>query len=92
MLVYNVKNTSNDKPDSKYESWLDFWEKKTRRTASKCLNIYCNSSKKDNLVGAHVKEKEKTTIYITILCKDCNNHYNDETAKNVKSEDLVMVQ
>jgi len=76
------------KPDD-YDSWLECWESKTGRTAKCC----CNCDSKEELVGAHVllsgsDYNSNTKVYLTILCKPCNNS-NDTLS--VYKKDLIDV-
>ena len=62
------------KPDN-YKSWLECWEDIKKEKAKKCFN--CNST--DDLVGAHIiipdeMNGTKTKVYLTVLCKSCNNY------------------
>lgn len=67
------------KPDD-YGCWLDCWEALKKEKAKKCFK--CNST--DDLVGAHIvisdeMNGDKTRVYLTILCKPCNNSNNQFT-------------
>lgn len=61
------------KPEEQ-DCWLDCWESRSKKKAKKC---FCCDSDKD-LVGAHVLITDefnglKTKVYLTVLCKKCNN-------------------
>jgi hypothetical protein len=60
-------------PPSEYDSWLDYWEKKTGKKASTCGATDCSTTK--GIVGGHVVMvgSTDTTHYITPLCRPCNN-------------------
>lgn len=53
--VKNLNNTSGKQPLG-YDTWLDFWEGKTGKTANHCGATDCDVKGRDNLVGAHVKK------------------------------------
>ena len=72
-----------------YDSWKECWEARSRKKASSCF--LCQD--KDDLVGAHVlkscdRKNANTHVYLTILCKRCNN-LNDTF--EIKESDLIDV-
>ncbi|TGL87993.1 hypothetical protein EHQ68_11180 [Leptospira congkakensis] len=74
--VKNKNNTSGKTPPSPYSSWLDFWEKKKGKKATKCEAMSCNG-KPD--VGGHViKSGESSKEYILPLCYSHNNKSSEE--------------
>lgn len=86
--VKNKKGTSTNSPPSGYSSWLDFWEKKADKKATRCEAQSCNG-KPD--VGGHViKSGEGPKEYIVPLCYAHNNKSETEVFKAWES-DLVPV-
>lgn len=71
--VKNLNGTSDKLPQG-YNSWLEFWEGKTGKTADHCGATDCNVKGRDNLVGAHFKKVGVGDYrhYITPLCRGCN--------------------
>lgn len=76
--VKNAKGTSQwPKPSTGESSWLEYWEKQTKKKATKCGNVDCKSRTETNpdtkLVGAHVQKViGGGELYITPLCDACN--------------------
>ena len=72
--VKNLNNTSDKQPKG-YDTWLEFWEGKTGKTADHCGASDCTVKGRNNLVGAHVKKVGvgDDRHYITPLCKGRNN-------------------
>ena len=73
--VTNALGSSKEwpKPDD-YDSWIDYWSFKKGIVAKKCYN--CEATQE--LVGAHViiegsENDDNPKVYLTILCKPCNN-------------------
>lgn len=90
MLVHNIKGTSDRRPKGEFDSWLDFWEKRTNKISSWCARKGCDNISE---VGGHVQEHGKSTRnywYIVPLCKKCNNSYN-ETSFEVSDDQLVRI-
>lgn len=86
--VKNKKGTSGNPPPAGCTSWLDFWEKKKGKKATKCEVLSCNGGPD---VGGHViKVGEGSKEYIVPMCYDCNNKSEDEVFK-VWDLDLVPV-
>lgn len=89
--VKNVNGSSRFARPTGYDSWLDYWEEKSGKTAWKCSATDCNMIGRWNLVGAHVQKVYGTykSWYIIPLCGDCNNRtdefYVDETLIPVPS-------
>lgn len=92
--VVNAVGTSDLKCPSECKSWLDFWEKKTKRSASYCRR--CSSNFKD-LCGGHVQLVEKrvdghwyrlSNLYITPICAKCN-HPDNNIIFQVNADDLI---
>ncbi|MBM6721152.1 hypothetical protein H6B13_16175 [Bacteroides gallinaceum] len=73
--VKNTCGTSRYNAPAGYSSWLEYWEKKSGRTARRCSAIDCNVTGRANLVGAHVKKVDggDNHSYIVPLCKACNS-------------------
>ena len=70
MAKYTISNINGDSKIAKrpagYTSWIDFWEKKTGRVASRCMCTSCDDIATD---GAHVNvEGYGRYWYITPLC------------------------
>jgi hypothetical protein len=86
--VKNKKGTSDKNPPSGYTSWLDFWEKKKGKKATKCEVMSCNGSA--DLGGHVIKSGEDGKEYILPMCTKCNNKPDNETFKAWDS-DLVPV-
>ncbi len=76
MRVKNVDGSSRFPKPAGFDSWLDYWEKQTGRSATNCsANSWCGR----DLVGAHVQKVNSTDkcYYIVPLCRSCNQR-NDE--------------
>ncbi len=73
--VKNLNGTSDNKVPNCYNSWLDFWEKKSGQKAGECG--CCNQSAD---VGAHVQKANSSdkSWYIVPLCRGCNNKSSTE--------------
>ncbi len=71
--VKNASGTSRwSKPSTGESSWLEYWEKQTGKKATRCGATDCHST--GELVGGHVQKVfGGNEIYITPLCKGCNN-------------------
>lgn len=83
--VKNKNGTSDRKLPGGYESWLNYWEENTKRTAEKCLG--CDSEQ--DLHGSHVYIVGETAKeYIIPLCPACN-HAKEGTMFSVMRDDLV---
>ena len=71
MKVKNINGSSRFPAPSGYDSWLDYWERKSGERAT-----YCGASGcwRTDLVGAHVQKVGgyDNRWYITPLCKSCN--------------------
>lgn len=86
--VKNKKGTANNTPPAGYSSWLDFWEKKKGKKATKCEAMSCGGSAD---VGGHViKSGEGGKEYILPLCYTCNNKPDNEVFK-AWDNDLIPV-
>ena len=89
--VTNVSGSSRFARPAGYDSWLDYWEDKSGKTAWRCSATDCHIIGRWNLVGAHVQKVYGTdkSWYIIPLCGDCNNRtdefYVDETLIPVPS-------
>lgn len=70
--VKNASGTSRwSKPSTGESSWLEYWEKKTGKKATRCGATDCHST--GTLVGAHVQKVfGGSELYITPLCTGCN--------------------
>ena len=69
-LVKNKKGTSDKKPPAGYSSWIDFWEKKTKRKTKSCLALLCSNGCD---VGGHViVDGEGGKEYILPICQSHN--------------------
>lgn len=72
-----------------YESWINYWERKTGKTATICEKDGCG--KTNDIVGGHVyKEDDNENIYLVPICHvhnsdDYDNYY------NVPSDKLLFV-
>jgi len=86
--VKNKKGTADKHTPLGYSSWLDFWEKKNRKKATKCEVLGCGAKVE---VGGHViKVGEGSKEYILPMCCKCNNKPDNETFK-AWDMDLVPV-
>ena len=86
--VKNKKGTADNNPTAGYTSWLDFWEKKKGKKATKCEAMSCSGNPD---VGGHViKSGEGGKEYILPLCSSHNNKPEDEVFKAWEN-DLVPV-
>lgn len=65
--VKNVNGSSRFSSPAGYNTWLDYWEAKSGKTASRCSATDCHQSGRWNLVGAHVQKYTAMTI-AGILC------------------------
>lgn len=75
--VKNKKGTSDKVPPTGYSSWLDYWEKKRGKLATRCEAMLCSNGPD---VGGHViKAGEGGKEYILPICYEHNN----------KSEDVI---
>ena len=89
--VKNVNGSSRFASPSGYDSWLEYWETHSGKTASRCSAIDCHDFGIWNLVGAHVKKVygSDNSWYIVPLCRSCNTRtdefYVDETLVPVPS-------
>ena len=83
--VKNVNGSSRFSSPAGYNTWLDYWEAKSGKTASRCSATDCHQSGRWNLVGAHVQKVYgyDNRWYIVPLCRGCNTRtdefYVDET-------------
>ena len=77
IMITKVKNASGtsryDAPEG-YDSWLEYWERKSGKTAWRCSATDCHKLGRANLVGAHVKKVggSDNHSYIVPLCRECN--------------------
>lgn len=89
--VKNVNGSSRFVSPAGYNTWLDYWEAKSGKTASRCSATDCHKIGRWNLVGAHVKKATgfDNSWYIVPLCRSCNTRtdefYVDETLVPVPS-------
>lgn len=96
--MVKVKNVQGHyKVPSGYSSWLNYWERKMKKTAEACQKNGCEESDKDKLTGGHVyKVGDENTIFLVSICYD-HNHYTftdeyevpDGMLLEVPKEDLV---
>ncbi|MEW5825815.1 MAG: hypothetical protein AB1778_03205 [Candidatus Bipolaricaulota bacterium] len=87
--VKNKKGTGSNPAPSGYTSWLDFWERKRGKKATKCEVLGCSAGAD---VGGHViKAGEGPKEYILPMCTGCNNKGESEVLK-AWDTDLVPVQ
>lgn len=83
--VKNTIGTSRYSAPAEYNSWLEYWEAKTGRRATRCSATDCHAYGRYQLVGAHVKKVYggDNHSYIVPLCRSCNartdEFYVDET-------------
>lgn len=70
--VKNARGTSRwSKPTTGENSWLEYWENQTGKSATHCGATDCHST--GRLVGAHVQKVfGGNELYITPLCISCN--------------------
>lgn len=89
--VKNVNGSSRYVSPQGYDTWLDYWEVKSGKTAWMCSATNCHKLGRSKLVGAHVRKVDSTDNcwYIVPLCRECNNRndefYVDETLVPVPS-------
>jgi len=74
-------------PDG-YESWLDYWEKNTGRSAKECLNINCENT--EDIEGCHVDVVGKSGVWLLPMCRSCNDSRNHDKME-AYSRDLIEV-
>ena len=86
--VKNKKDTSNTTAPAGYASWLDFWEKKKGKKATKCEVMGCAGT--PDLGGHVIKAGEGGKEYILPMCYSCNNKPENEAFK-AWDTDLVPV-
>ena len=91
-IVHNVLDTKGEPIPTGYNSFLDYWEKKSGQACPKECQAVDPHLKEDNtlvdttdLVGAHVRiEGESCSedeAWIVPLCKHCNR---DENVKSIR--------
>ncbi len=93
--VVNAVGTSDEKCPSWCTDWLDYWNRMTGKSAAYCRHCHERTS---DLCGGHVQKVESTLtelkklpgLYITPICRDCNNYKNKEVF-SVSEDDLVKV-
>lgn len=70
--VKNASGTSRwSKPTTGENSWLEYWENQTGKSATQCGATNCHSTERP--VGAHVQKVfGGNELYITPLCNSCN--------------------
>lgn len=89
--VKNVNGSSRFANPAGYDSWLDYWEDKSGKTAKRCSATDCHLLGRSNLIGAHVQKVNSydNKWYIVPLCRGCNNRtdefYVEETLVPVPS-------
>ena len=73
--VKNVNGSSRFESPAGYDTWLDYWEDKSGKTASVCSATDCYTFGRNKLVGAHVQKVNgfDNSWYIVPLCRGCNN-------------------
>ena len=96
LYVRNAVGTSDKKCPYGYDSWLDFWEKRSNRSATYCR---CCGKPYVNLVGGHVqivtvgidgKWHSSPQLYIVPICQDCN--VSGSQPIHVDANDLVKAE
>ena len=72
--VINASGTSRYDAPAGYSTWLEYWERKSGKTAWRCSATDCHKLGRSNLVGAHVKKVYggDNHSYIVPLCRECN--------------------
>ena len=72
-----------------YGSWLNYWERKKKKTAEVCQKNGCKET--DNLEGGHVYlvGDEETVYLVPICCK--HNHYTLTDEYEVPEDMLLEV-
>lgn len=91
LKLKNVNGSSRFSSPAGYNTWLDYWEAKSGKNASRCSATDCHQSGRWNLVGAHVQKvySYDNSWYIVPLCRGCNTRtdefYVDETLVPVPS-------
>lgn len=89
MYWKNVNKTANRTVPNGYESWLDFYEQNSGKSARVCKVKGCTSIATD---GAHVKKVNSTdnSWYIVPLCRS-HNHNGDEFELNSDADPAKLI-
>lgn len=67
-----------------YNSWIDFWKKKSRKNLEDIVKCPCCGGEMTDIVGSHVIDDDNE-IYVTPTCNKCNSKaINDEEFRNRK--------
>lgn len=84
----NVNRTANRNVPDGYESWLDFYEKESGKSAKSCKVKYCTNDATD---GAHVKKVDSidNSWYIVPLCRS-HNHDRAEFELNSDTDPVKL--
>ncbi len=87
--VKNVNGSGRFENPKGYNTWLDYWENQSGKTAWRCSATDCHKIGRINLVGAHVCKVSSYDArwYIVPLCKGCNNR----TDEFYVDEELIPV-
>lgn len=87
--IKNVNGSSRFASPAGYDTWLDYWEDKSGKSAWRCSATNCHKFGRSNLVGAHVQKVNgyDHSWYIVPLCRSCNNR----TDEFYVDEELVPV-
>lgn len=77
--VKNINGSSRFASPTGYNTWLDYWEAQTGRSAWSCSATDCHEIGRSNLVGAHVRKVNSIdqNWYIVPLCRRCNNRIDE---------------
>jgi hypothetical protein len=85
--VKNVTGSSDDVPPKGYDSWIDYWEKRTYTKAVICHRDGCLET--NELNGAHVTilDESPDKIYIVPLC---NTHNNSNVVESFEVKEILV--
>ena len=75
--VRHLTKTSDCKAKN-FNTWIDFWEAKTKKEFPKDKEIcLCCKMERNVFVGAHVYNVKNNKIYICPTCIQCNSKYGE---------------
>ena len=90
--VKNASGTSRYDAPAGYGSWLEYWERKSGKTAWRCSATDCHKLGRANLVGAHVKKVggSDNHSYIVPLCRECNMRTDEFYVDEVRTDEFYV--
>lgn len=83
VTVTNMIGTSDQTPPAPYSSWLEYWQYRKGRRASRCCAAGCYHAAED---GAHVRVRATGRQGIVPLCHECNM---SQQPFNVEENDIL---